>query len=245
VASLRTVSRVGLFLGALTLATITPEISASAEEPKLEYADGPTACHEFDRKNEKELAEWSKAQPAVPYAYPREDLLVNAPWGQLTKGIGSTGELLLATIIPHAGAQLRTEDVAAVISWPWQLAIGPAFTCSRKTGSFTVKKYRSHRLMLEPGIVSSARGVGIFTRPGYRFLYHPSDWVVGVGGGIGSTIELTGNREPVRPSLSPEVVLQFGHCCDSSYFTLAMRYDRYFGGEVKDIVWGSLGYTFF
>jgi len=221
------------------------EREARAEEPKLDYADGPTACEEFERRNERELAEWSKGQPATPYAYPRQDMVLNAPWGTLLKEIGSRGELLLASFVPHAGAQLREQDVAAVVSWPWSVPFGPAFTCSRARGSFTVQKYRSHRFLLEPGVVSSIRGVGVFTRPGYRFLYHPSDWVVGAGGGLGTTIEISGNREPLRPSISPEAVIQFGHCCDSSYFTLAFRYDHYFGGGVTEIFWGSLGYTFF
>jgi hypothetical protein len=99
--------------------------------------------------------------------------------------------------------------------------------------------------MLEPGIIAGSRGAGFFTRPGYRFIYHPSDWVVGAGGGLGSTIEIAGNREPLRPSLSPEAVIQFGHCCDASYFTMALRYDRFFAGDTRNVVWASLGYTFF
>jgi hypothetical protein len=100
--------------------------------------------------------------------------------------------------------------------------------------------------MLEPGIVSSDRGSGVFVRPGYRFLSHPSEWVVGAGGGLGTTIEITGNQEPHgRPSFSPEGVIQFGHCCDPGYFTLTLRYDHYFAGIVTDVVGGSLGYTFF
>lgn len=223
----------------------TGERAAHAEELKLDYADGPAGCRAFDAKNERELAEWSKTQPAVRYEYPRDDTVLGAPWGKLTSGIGSTLDLLAASAIPHVGAQLRSETPAAVVSWPWQIPIGPAFTCSRQRGSFTVRPFRSHRLMFEPGLIASQRGAGVFARPGYRFLYHPSDWVVGAGGGIGSTVEIAGNREPFRPSLSPEAVIQFGHCCDAGYFTLAIRYDRFFGGETKNILWGSLGFTFF
>ena len=85
----------------------------------------------------------------------------------------------------------------------------------------------------------------MFTRLGYRFLYHPSDWVVGVGGGLGHTIDLVGKGEPTRISLSPEAVMQFGHCCDASYFTFAFRYDRYFAGTSLNVIHGTLGYTFF
>jgi hypothetical protein len=225
--------------------SLAGEREACAEEPKTDYADGPTACHAFHAKNERELAEWSKSQPAVPYQYPREDNVLGAPWGGLTSALGSTSELLLASIIPHFGAQLRIDTPAALISWPWSLPIGPAYTCARRQGTFRVYDFRAHRLMLEPGIVSSQRGTGVLVRPGYRFLYHPSDWVVGAGGGIGSTIETVGKSEPFRASIGPEIVMQFGHCCDSSYFTLAFRFDRYFAGTSKNIIGGSLGYTFF
>ncbi|HSO37453.1 MAG TPA: hypothetical protein VLT33_33235 [Labilithrix sp.] len=228
------------------LALVAQERTASAEDPKTEYADGLKACEDFHAKNERELAAWAKTQPPVPYAYPREDNVLGAPWGPITGGIGSSAELLLASIIPHFGAQLRGQTPAAVVAWPWSIPIGPGFTCSRKQGTFTVHDFRSNRLMLEPGLVSSNRGTGVYVRPGYRFLYHPSDWVVGVGAGVGSTIELAGNREPPgRPSVSPEVVIQFGHCCESSYFTLTFRYDHYFAGDSTNILGGSLGYTFF
>lgn len=221
------------------------EGEARAELPKYDYADGPTACRAFDAKNERELADWSKTQPAVPYQYPREDNVLGAPWGPLTSGLGESFDLLLATVIPHFGAQTRAENPAAVVSWPLTLPIGPAFTCSRKQGTFTVRTFKSHRLLLEPGIVASKVGAGFFTRPGYRFLYHPSDWVVGAGGGLGTTLEISGNREPTRASLGPEAVIQFGHCCDASYFTFALRYDRFFSGTNLNILWGSLGFTFF
>ena len=172
--------------------------AARADEPKIETADGPKACHAFEEKNEEELARWEKEQPAVPYEYPREDNVLGAPWGSFLGSVGSSAGLLLATVIPHVGAQLRGDLPAAVVSWPWQVPFGPAFTCSRKQGSFKVDEFRSHRAILEPGFSSSNRGVGVFVRPGYRFVYHPSDWVVGAGGGIGSTFELTGNREPTR-----------------------------------------------
>lgn len=224
---------------------LAAEGTAAAEEPKLEFADGAEACRAFNEKNERELAAWSKSQPATPYQYPREDNILGAPWGPLTRSFGSSLELLAASAVPHVGAQLRVETPAAVVSWPWSVPLGPASTCSRKQGTFTVNNFRSHRALLEPGLVASTRGLGLFVRPGYRFIYHPSEWVVGIGGGLGSTIELAGNREPLRPSLGPEGVMQFGRCCDSSYFTFAIRYDRYFSGEARNILWGSLGYTFF
>jgi hypothetical protein len=218
---------------------------ARAEPLKLEAADGPKSCREFDERNDKQREEWEKAQPPIPYEYPQKETVLHAPWGGLLGQIVETRELLLATIIPHAGAQLRGDEPAAIVSWPWSVPFGPAFTCTRKEGAFSVDAHRAHRAMIEPGVISSNRGVGVFTRPGYRFIHHPSDWVVGVGGGLGSTVEIAGNREPFRLSISPEALLRFGHCCDSGYFTLAFRYDRFFAGGVKDVVTGSLGFVYF
>ncbi len=233
---------VSLLVGA---ALVVETTTAEAEAPKVDYADGIDNCREFDAKNERELADWSSKQAPVPYKYERDDYFVNAPWGHFLHEAGKQYGLVLATVIPHVGAQVRLDEPAAVVSWPWTFPLFPATACSRTRGTFVVDKYRSHRLMLEPGIVSSNRGTGFFTRPGYRFLYHPTDWVVGVGGGLGTTIELSGQREPFRASLGPEAVVQFGHCCEPSYFTFAIRFDHYFAGNVKDVFGGSLGYTFF
>jgi hypothetical protein len=223
---------------------IVGERSATAEE-KIEYADGPTACRAFHAKNERELAEWSKTQPATPYQYPKDDEIIGAPWGPVVSGVGATGDLLLASLVPHVGSQLRADAPVVMIAWPWSVPIGPAYTCSRHQGSFTVRDYRYHRALVEPIVIAGQRGGGFLTRFGYRFLYHPSDWVVGAGGGVGTTIDLAVRGEPARASLSPEAVLQFGHCCDASYFVLAVRYDRYFAGNTANVIGGSLGYTFF
>ncbi len=241
---MRRAVHLALFLAASTSGAIAPSI-AQAEEQQIETADGPTACKELRAKNDRELAAWQKQQPATPYVYPQPDLVLGAPWGKLLEGLGTSGGVLLASIIPHLGAQLRAETPAFVVSWPWSLPLFPPATCTRKQGTWNVNLHRPHRVMLEPGIVASNRGVGVFVRPGYRYIHHPSDWVVGVGGGLGSTIEVAGNREPFRAGISPEALLHFGHCCESSYFTLAVRYDRFFTGNALNLLTGTLGYTFF
>lgn len=240
-------TRRGLVSAIVLFSALFVETRAADAEtpPKIDYADGIANCEAFDAKNEQQLAEWSKGQPATPYVYPRPDNVANAPWGHFTDEAGKIYPLILATLIPHVGAQARGSEPAMVLSWPWSFPIFPATTCSRTRGTFIVDKFRSHRLMLEPGISTSNRGVGTFVRPGYRFLIHPSDWVVGVGGGFGTTIEIAGNREPFRASISPEAVVQFGRCCSDSYFTFAIRFDHYFAGGVQNIFGGSLGYTFF
>jgi hypothetical protein len=236
-------------LGPLTIAVVAlsvPALPASAlAEERIDYADGPAACRAFHAKNDRELAEWSKTQPPTPYVYPHDDNVLGAPWGPLVTGLGSTADLLLASAIPHVGAELRPAAPGRIIAFPWSLPIGPAYTCSRHVGSFTVRDYKFHRDMLEPAVLAGQKGTAFTTRVGYRFLYHPSDWVVGAGGGLGHTFDLAVKGEPTRMSLSPEAVLQFGHCCDASYFILALRYDHYFAGSSSDIIGGTLGYTFF
>lgn len=222
---------------------------AHAEESAastLETADGSSACVDFREKNERELAVWEKAQPPTPYKYPRESEFLNAPWGNFVRDLGHGGELILATILPHVGAQFRGDAPAALISWPWSIfVIGPYYACSRKKDTFVVHGHRVHRFLIEPSIVSSKLGVGVSVRPGYRFIWHPTSWVVGPGLGVGSTIDIGGNREPFRYSISGEAVAHFGQCCSSSYFTFAARYDHYFKGTNLNIIGGSLGYVFF
>jgi len=239
------VRRAAIVLCAL-LVLLVPSV-AEAEDTPVEAADGPTACKALRAKNDVELARWEKQQPAVPYEYPKEDNVINAPWGHFFKGFGSATELVLATIIPAVGAQLRAETPAFVIAWPWQFPLGPPSTCTRKQGTFVVATHRPHRAVLEPGIISSNKGVGVYVRPGYRYVYHPSDWVVGAGAGLGSTIEIAGQKESFRIGIGPELLAHFGHCCESSYFTLAVRYDRFFSSTsgVLNLLTGTLGYTFF
>lgn len=233
---------------ALTLAT-AEGVARAEEDPRadIETADGADECTVFSVKNTRDLLQWERSQPPVPYRYPREKTVLHAPWGRFFDGLGGrTGELLLATIFPHLGAQLRGNAPAAYVGWPWTMAtFGPTYACTRKKGTFVVHGHRAHRLMFEPAIVSSTRGVGFSVRPGYRFVWHPSSWVVGPGVGLGSTVEIKGNQEPFRASLGPEALLHFGACCTSSYFTLAVRYDHYFTGRSRDIVGANLGYTFF
>jgi hypothetical protein len=223
--------------------------AAAAEENTQEgsdTADGSDDCRAFRDKNNKELRAWEKAQPPVPYSYPRESQVLNAPWGQLFKNLGYSGDLVLATLMPHVGAQFRGDAPAAHVAWPWSvLVFGPMYSCTRKQGTFVVHGHRVHRLLVEPAVVSSNRGVGFSVRPGYRFIWHPTGWVVGPGIGIGSTVEIRGNKEPFRYSVGPELVAHFGTCCRPSYFTLAVRYDHFFKGTNRDIIGASLGYTFF
>jgi hypothetical protein len=216
------------------------------QRPRPPRASRRTGTPPFREKNERELAQYEKTQPPEPYRYPREKMVLNAPWGNFFSNVGHAGDLVLATFVPHLGAQYRGDAPAALVSWPWSvLVIGPMYACTRKKGTFVVNGHRAHRFLVEPMIVSGRVGVGFSVRSGYRFIWHPTSWVVGPGLGLGSTIDIAGNREPFRYSIGPEAVAHFGRCCASSYFTLAFRYDHFFDGTNRDIVGGSLGYTFF
>lgn len=232
-------------LAVLSIATVAGEARAEEEVP-LEAADGSTDCRALRDKNDQELSLYEKRQPPVPYKYPQNETVINAPWGDFFKGVSNSSGLLLATILPHVGAQARGGSPSLLISWPWTVfVIGPMYSCTRKPGSYVVDGHRVHRFMVEPGFNSGGTGTGLHVRGGYRFIYHPTTWVVGPGLGFGSTVELVGNKEPFRYSISPEAVAHFGNCCASNYFTLAVRYDHFFKGVNNDIIGGSLGYTFF
>ena len=230
-----------------SLAILAVADSARAEEePPLETANGGADCRAMRDKNEQELQLYEKRQPPTPYQYPRPNLVINSPWGDFFKGVGQSSSLILATLIPHVGAQYRGGSPAILLSWPWTIfVIGPMYSCTRKPGTYVVDGHRVHRFMIEPGLNSGGSGTGFHGRAGYRFILHPTTWPVGPGLGFGSTVELVGNKEPFRYSVSPEVVAHFGNCCAANYFTFAIRYDHYFKGTNRDIIGGSLGYTFF
>ena len=237
--------RARALLAFLSVLAVAGEARAEEETP-VEAANGSTDCRALRDKNEQELQLYEKRQPAVPYQYPRPNTVINAPWGEFFKGVGASGGLILSTILPHVGAQYRGGSPAILLSWPWSvLVIGPMYSCTRKQGTYEVDGHRVHRFMVEPGLNSGSNGTGVHVRGGYRFIWHPTTWPVGPGLGFGSTVELVGNKEPFRYSVSPEAVAHFGNCCASNYFTFAVRYDHYFKGTNRDIVGGSLGYTFF
>lgn len=233
-------------LAALTIATVAETARAAEEEQPPDAANGSTDCRAMRDKNDSELALYEKRQPAVPYKYPQNETVINAPWGDFFKGVGNSGGLILATVLPHVGAQYRGGGPSITLSWPWTIFVfGPMYSCTRKVGSYNVDGHRVHRVLLEPGLNTGSTGTGVYVRPGYRFIWHPTSWVVGPGLGIGSTLELVGNKEPFRYSISPEAIAHFGNCCAPSYFTFAFRWDHYLEGTNNDVIGGSLGYTFF
>ncbi len=218
--------------------------SSAADEVSGDFVDSSEACDELEASTERARAAWEKAQAPVAYREPVTDTLLGAPWGGLFKWMGESKALLAATFIPSVGAQIRSGVPGIVLAFPWSFPIAKAMACSRVNG-FLVHKHKAARFMLEPGITSSTGGPATYVRPGFRFLYQRAAWVVGFGLGVGSVIEIAGNKEPMRLSASPEVALRFGRCCEPGYFTLIFRKEWFFAGHVRDTYTTTLGYSFF
>ncbi|CAN5233556.1 hypothetical protein BH09MYX1_BH09MYX1_44410 [soil metagenome] len=217
---------------------------ASAPKDDTDRASGFGDCTALRERNEKELQMWSPTQPAVPYAYPKRDLLLDAPWIELGRGFASAAGVIVASVLPNVGVLFRASLPEFLISFPWQFPFGPPSSCTRTRGTFDVVPYRPNRLLLEPGFAIAKDTSTFFLRPGYRFLVHPASWFVGLGGGIGTTMEIVG-KEPFRPSVSPEFVVQLGACCTPGYFTIALRGDFFFAGENRYSGGISFGVTYF
>lgn len=214
------------------------------EEVVGDFVDGSDNCKELEASTERARGAWEKAQAPVAYREPVPDTILGAPWGPLLKWIGDSKPLIAATLIPSIGAQLRAGTPGTVVTWPLSFPIMKAMSCSRVNG-FIVHKHKAPRIMLEPGFTTSINGPATFFRPGFRFVYQRAAWVVGVGAGVGSVLEIAGNKEKFRGSLSPELVLRFGRCCEPGYFTLVFRKEWFFTGTVRDTYTTSLGYSFF
>lgn len=208
----------------------------------IDGATGPTACREFIDRNTREGKEWANLQPQKRDPYKPREMTMNAPWPIFLGWLGDNPDLVAATLLPHPGIQLRGKTPTFVLSWPWSFPIGPAFSCTRK--GFDVNEHKAHRFVLEPEFVLGERRPGFAVRPGYRFIYQPVDWVVGVGGGVGSTLDVAIPKQDFRASVSPEALIRFGHCCEPSYFLLALRTDIFFAGD-SPMIGASLGYTYF
>jgi hypothetical protein len=205
--------------------------------------DGIAACAALVEKNSRDMQTWEKTQSPTPYKYPERETFLDAPWFPLFRGVSNSGAALIAaTLIPNLHAVLRGANPAAGFSWPWSIPVGPAFWCTRKKGTFDVIQYRPFRILIEPGFYAE-NPIAFWIRPGARFMWHPTSWFVGVGGGLGSLVEMTGN-EPFRASISPEVVLALGRCCNPGYFSLALRHDFFFEGKTQ-LTSASVGFTYF
>lgn len=237
------VSTLALASGNALAAPPVPTTEPAAEND-TDHAFGFGECAALRERNDKELQMWSPTQPAVPYVYPKREVVLDAPWIGLGRGIAGAGGVIVTTLLPNLGVMFRGALPEFLISFPWQFVLGPPLSCSRARGSFDVDVHRPNRLVLEPGFAVAKDGSTFFVRPGWRFLVHPASWFVGIGGGLGTTLEIVG-REPFRLSVSPEAIVQLGGCCSPGYFTLAVRANIFFEGQSRFDVGLSFGVTYF
>lgn len=209
------------------------------ENTGADYADGTREVKELIDRNEKAIILYAGAQNATPYVYPREKLVLGAPWGNLFSGLSDAGPALLATFAPQIGVSIRSGLPLPAVSWPWAFPIGPAFHASRARGDFRVFTYKPFRLVLEP-VLWLGKTVTFSVRGAARVMVHPTKWPVGIGGGLGSTVMLTA----AGASISPEFLVQIGRCCEPGYVTLCARADLFVNGAPA--AGGlSVGYTYF
>lgn len=221
------------------------DAAKGADKPgpeETELVDGAGGCDELVTRNERETRAWERTRPPVPYEYPRQDRFLGAPWPPFGRAAGQASAAIVATLVPHLNAALRDAIPEAGISWPWSFPIGPALSCSRAPRTLDVSRYKPLRLMLEPGMLFGDK-IALFVRPAARVVVHPSAWVVGVGGGLGSMIELSGS-EPKRASVSPEALIQFGTCCQPGYVILTLRREVFFAGKTQ-LTFATVGFTYF
>lgn len=154
---------------------------------------------------------------------------------------------VLSAAVPHPGVRVeRGGDAAGVLSWQltYGLPVPPvrAAVLRLGCGNEIRDEFRSHRVVLEPGIVWS-RHPELYVRPGYRFLWHVGASAFGVGAGIGSTVALTGD-DSTRASVAPELLLEYGRCCAPGYGLLTVRWDRYLSGATRDTLLVAFGLAY-
>ncbi|MGE0549122.1 MAG: hypothetical protein AB7R00_18770 [Kofleriaceae bacterium] len=147
-----------------------------------------------------------------------------------------------AALLPNAGFTMRDSSPGFVLSWGGSLPFGPVTACSQRDRSSHVAKHRAFRAVLEPGLVL-ADAISLYIRPALRYIWHRSTSSVGIGVGIGSTLEWT-KTDRFSASVSPEILLHYGECCGPGYLLFAIRIDEFFPRSEATAVTGSVGLTF-
>lgn len=229
---------------ASSAASASPSAGTSSERPasradtSAETVDGAGRCEALVRRNALDQRVFANGAPANEEPTPSHA-------SYFFRNFTKEPALLVATLLPHLNAALRGSTPAPGLSFPWTYPLGPAMSCSRERGTFDVAQHWPLRLLLEPGILVEDERVTFFARPGARFVHHPSDWLVGVGGGLGAFFEFGAPAEPrARVALSPELLFQFGACCQPGYVTLAFRREFFFGGD-SQLWFATVGFTYF
>lgn len=208
-----------------------------------DFATGVSACQALKERNEREFSVWESRSKQSADMVPSEQTILT-PWTEFGKHEGGHQlTLLTSTLIPHLNVALRDAKPVPGLSWVWSFPFGKPMSCSRKSGTFFVDNTYPFRALLEPGLLIDDRTVSLFLRPGARFVYQGATSPIGFGGGIGTMLELTG-REPFRASVSPELLVRIGRCCEPGYVMLTARKEFFFAGR-SDLWVFTAGFVYY
>jgi hypothetical protein len=151
-----------------------------------------------------------------------------------------------AIVLPSIGARAGPSHGAQLqLSWPAGFAFGPTTGKSRRTKACggLVYEHRPLRTLIEPGLALSAP-LTVFVRPGLRYVWHRPYRLLGLGAGVGSTVELRG-PDGARASVGAELLVHAGACCAPGYVLVSLRYDRFFAGAGRDVLSVAAGLAYY
>lgn len=176
-----------------------------------------------------------------------DEMILTEPEGGLSTPILNLIYGGIATLVPTLGLRLGQDTSRSrfALSWPWSLPLGPVFASTKEDGPCQERIFemRPLRLLLEPGLAFTTP-VTFSVRPGVQALFQRATWSVGIGAGLGSTMETTGPYG-LRASLSPEILLNWGRCCGPGYLRVALRYDLFFSGRERHAFTTHVGFSFY
>lgn len=176
-----------------------------------------------------------------------DEMILTEPEGGLSTPIQNLIYGGIATLVPTLGLRLGQDTSRSrfALSWPWSLPLGPVFASTKEEGPCQERVFemRPLRLLLEPGLAFTTP-VTFSVRPGVQAMFQRATWNVGIGAGLGSTMETTGPYG-LRASLSPEILLNWGRCCGPGFLRVAMRYDLFFSGRERHAFTTNVGFSFY
>ena len=176
-----------------------------------------------------------------------DEMILTEPEGGLSTPIQHLVYGGIATLVPALGLRLGqgASRSRLSLSWPWSLPLGPVMASTREEGPCQERVFemRPLRLLLEPSLAFTSP-VTFAVRPGVQAMFQRANWNVGLGAGLGSTVETTGPHG-LRASLSPEILLNWGRCCGPGFLRLALRYDLFFSGRERHAFSTHVGFSFY